>query len=75
MHNKQHYSFEKTDVRGQKFLKPHNMIKRLIKKLKALCLYFVSKNEAVIFCENDFSTCVHQSFNKCTLKEKCPSQK
>ena len=35
----------------------------------------VSKNGAVIFCENDFSTCVHQSFDKCTLKEKCSSQK
>ena len=51
------------------------MKKRLFEKLKALRLYFVSKNEAVIFCENDFSTCVHQSFDKCTLKEKCPSQK
>lgn len=35
----------------------------------------VSKNEAVIFCENEFSTCIYQSFDKCTLKEKCPSQK
>ena len=50
-------------------------MKTLIEKLKALRLYFVSKNEAVIFCENEFSTCIHQSFDKCTLKEKCPSQK
>ena len=42
---------------------------------QALNIPVVSKNEAVIFCENDFSTCVHQSFDKCTLKEKCPSQK
>lgn len=41
----------------------------------ALPIPDVSKNEAVIFCENEFSTCIHQSFDKCTLKEKCPSQK
>lgn len=30
---------------------------------------------SVIFCENEFSTCIHQSYDKCTLKDKCPSQK
>jgi hypothetical protein len=30
---------------------------------------------SVNFCENEFSTCVHQLFNMCTLKENCPSQK
>lgn len=57
-------------------------MKKLIEKIRAkfsrkplLVMPDVSKNEAVFFCENDFSTCVHQSFDKCTLKEKCTSQK
>ncbi len=57
-------------------------MRKLIEKIRAkfsrkplLVMPDVSKNEAVFFCENDFSTCAHQSFDKCTLKEKCPSQK
>lgn len=57
-------------------------MRKLIEKIRAkfskkslLVMPDVSKNEAVFFCKNDFSTCVHQSFDKCTLKEKCTSQK